>query len=302
MILITGGTGFVGQHLIPILVSQGFSVRLLIRPSKSSPRIPKGVTVEMAVCSINDQRGLRAALNGIDAVIHLLSTEREGSNADFNGIDLQGSKNLIDAIKSVRPVPIIFLSHLKAMRTSAYPVFKVKAIIEGLIESSGLPYLIIRSALMYGKGDQFTYPLVKYIRSIPFVIGLPEKGISLMQPISVMDVSHCLSLCLNDETLRSRVIEIGGLEYFSYKQVMEIIITKLHINRQFMNISPSVARNLSLVGEQVFGKAIIPLYFWDYLAENHTCALDSTTRLFGIIPSRFEHSLDYLLLNQGKIL
>jgi len=60
MILVTGGTGFIGRALIRHLVDNGYRVRTLIRPSAESPRLPKGVPVEVAVASFNDQRGLRA--------------------------------------------------------------------------------------------------------------------------------------------------------------------------------------------------------------------------------------------------
>lgn len=300
MLLITGGTGFVGRHLIPILVQQGIPVRLLIRPSVDSPQIPKGVSVELAVSNITDQRGVRAALRGAEGVIHLASTERNGSNADFNHVDIEGSRILIDAIKNTKKIPLFFLSHLKATRTSAYPFLKTKAIIEGLIQSSDLPYVILRSAIMFGKGDQFTWPIRKALRRSPIIFGIPESGKALLQPISVMDIVNCLALCVNDTSYRMKVVELGGLEFFSYKQIIEIMMLNLNLQRKIVNVSPVLLRNLSFLSEQLFHRAVIPYNFWDYLAENHVCAMDSVTTHFGIIPSRFEKSLGYLLNMKPK--
>ena len=71
MILVTGGTGFVGRALVRQLVANGLNVRTLIRPSARTPNLPRGVPVEVAVVGLNDERGLRAALRGVDVVYHL---------------------------------------------------------------------------------------------------------------------------------------------------------------------------------------------------------------------------------------
>ena len=62
MILVTGGTGFVGRALIRQLVANGEQVRTLIRPSPRTPNLPRGVPVEVAVAGLGDERSLRAGL------------------------------------------------------------------------------------------------------------------------------------------------------------------------------------------------------------------------------------------------
>ena len=71
MILVTGGSGFIGQALIRHLVDSGQRVRMLIRPSRQSPRLPVGIPVEVAVAGLNDERGLRAAMVGVRTIYHL---------------------------------------------------------------------------------------------------------------------------------------------------------------------------------------------------------------------------------------
>ena len=78
MILVTGGTGFIGQVLIRQLINAGQDVRTLIRPSSSSPRLPKGVPVDVVVASMSDINGVRAAMRDVNIVYHLVGGEFEG--------------------------------------------------------------------------------------------------------------------------------------------------------------------------------------------------------------------------------
>src|SRR4030065_453154 len=75
-LLITGGTGFVGRALIPRLAERHHQPRLLLRPSQISPRLPRGVPVDVALSRLDDIRGLRASLAGVDAVFHLAGAVR----------------------------------------------------------------------------------------------------------------------------------------------------------------------------------------------------------------------------------
>ncbi len=81
----TGGTGFIGQVLIRHLISMGYPVRTLLRPSNTSPNLPRGIPVEAVICGLKDERGLRAAMKGVDVIYHLVGSEGQGNQADFNG-------------------------------------------------------------------------------------------------------------------------------------------------------------------------------------------------------------------------
>ena len=128
MILVTGGTGFIGKSLIRNLVESGNVVRTLIRPSPRSPELPHGVPVEIAVSSLNDARSLRAAMVGVKVVYHLAGVERRGAYADLMAVDIQGTRLVTEAAADAGVERIFFLSHLGADRASAFPVLKAKAI------------------------------------------------------------------------------------------------------------------------------------------------------------------------------
>jgi uncharacterized protein YbjT (DUF2867 family) len=156
MILVTGGTGFIGQALIRHLVEAGHKVRTLIRPSPRSPNLPRGVPVEVAVSSLNDQRGLLAAMVGVDTVYHLASSEWRGAYASLMEVDIRGTQSVVQAAADAGIRRILYVSHLGADRASAYPVFKAKAIAEEFIRRSTIDYTILRTSIIFGQRDGFT--------------------------------------------------------------------------------------------------------------------------------------------------
>lgn len=293
MILVTGGTGFVGRHLVEQLIASGKQVRILLRPSKKSPNLPKGTPVEAAVCSLLDERGLRAAMRGVDEIIHLASTERHSSRAELQNVDIHGTQTLAAAAAQSGVRRILFLSHLGAERASAYPVLKAKAMAENAIVNSGVPSTILRSAVIYGPGDQFTVSLARLLRLSPGIFLIPGDGDSLLQPIWISDVISCLLTALENQQFAGQTISIGGLESLTFRQVVEQVMHSAGVRRRLVSVSPTTLRTIALFTD-MFTNFPVSIFWLDYLSANRTTQLDSLPRTFGILPARFHTKLDYL--------
>jgi NADH dehydrogenase len=295
MILVTGATGFIGSALVRRLAAMGKPVRILLRPSSQSPNIPRGVPVEVAVASLNDERGLRAAMKGVTAVYHLVSTERYGSRADLNGVDINGTQAVTQAASLAGVKRFFLMSYLGADRASAYPVMKTKGIAEGIVQNSGVPYTIFRSAAVFGPGDQFTTQIMRLLKAYPFFFVLPAGGTAVLQPLWIEDLVTCLSWALEDPQTVNKIYQIGGCEYLQYREVIEIILRKTSSKRMLLSISPPFLRMLTLFAEQMLRSFPISIFWLDYLATDRTCALDSLPRLLGLMPARFSQQIDFLL-------
>jgi NADH dehydrogenase len=300
MILVTGGTGFVGQALVRQLVNMGHPVRLLLRPSAQSPSLPRGVPVEVAMSSLRDERGLRAAMKGVRVVYHLAGAERQGLRADLEGVDVEGSQNVAAAAAQAGVERIFYLSHLGADRASAYPVLKAKALAEGFIQGSGVPYTIFRSAHVFGPGDQFTTSLAGLLRLTPLVFFMPGDGSSLLQPMWIEDLITCLTLSLSLPETVNHSYEIGGAEYFSFRQVVEKVMAVTGLRRSIVDVTPAYLRSVAVFLEQSLPSFPISLYWFDSLASDRICGLDTLPRQFGLMPSRMGQKLDYLVSGGKK--
>ena len=299
MILVTGGTGFIGRSLIRTLTNAGEQVRVLLRPSKTSPNFPKGIAVEVAVSSFTDQRSLRAAIKDVDVIYHLAGAERQGLQGNLTQVDVEGTATLMRACKESGAKRIMYLSHHGADRGSAYPVMKAKGIAENWIINSGIPYTIFRTGAIFGPGDQFTEPIARLLRRSPGFFLIPEEGKSLLQPLWVEDLVTCMLLAVEEERMSGRVLSIGGIESISYGEIVRLIMKKTGIKRSLVSISPDALRRLTLYIDQVYRKFPVSIFWLDQLAVDRITSLDVIPREFGIIPARFKNQLDYLAKGQN---
>ncbi len=294
MILVTGGTGFIGQALVRTLVEAGHAVRILIRPSVKTPNLPLGVPVEVTLSSLNDRRGLRAAMVGVDVVYHLAGVERRGAYENLEEVDIRGTRAVVEAAADARVQRIFYVSHLGADRASAYPVIKAKGIAEEFIRRSSIDFTILRSAIVYGPQDGFTTGLVRLLHGLPYFFLIPGDGKTMLQPLWVEDLVTCLTWALEDDATRNETYDLGGPEYLTFNQILELLMQASGVRRRLVHTRPPYVRWLTIFLEAFLPGLPSSVYWLDYLAINRTCALDTVPRVFNLMPARMSQRLDYL--------
>ena len=161
-LLLTGATGLVGSRLLPRLVEDGFTCRALVRGDAALPSGATAVRGDLA-----DPETLGAAVDGVDAVVHLAAFFRTQDEAAIWRANLDGTRNLIAAVQQHAPGARLIMSstgnvyNADATRpaletdavspTAAYPASKVAA--EQLLRDSGLTWAVLRLPFVYGEGD-----------------------------------------------------------------------------------------------------------------------------------------------------
>ncbi len=294
MILVTGATGFIGRALLRHLFEMNQPVRVLIRPSRRSPRLPRGVPLDVAVVSFSDERSIRAALKDVDVIFHLAGAEWHGRNANLIAVDMRGTENLARVAAEVGIKRMVYLSHIGASRSAGYPVFKAKGIAEEHIRRSGVPYTIFQTSLVFGPQDHFTTGLARLLQITPFFFPLPGSTRTVIQPLWVEDLVTVMLWCLDNESTVNNTYEIGGSEYFTLRQIIETIMQVTQRPHTLFELHPVLLRALIVTLE-----SFVPNYpassFWlDYIAISRTCPVDNLPRSFGLMPARFSYRLDYL--------
>jgi uncharacterized protein YbjT (DUF2867 family) len=295
MILITGGTGFIGSHLVPYLTDLGYPVRLLIKPSITSPALPAGVAVDAAVCSLTDERGLLAAMKGVSMIIHLASSERMGTKADLTKVEVQGTQTLVAVAAAAKVKRIIFLSHIGADVHSAFPVLKAKALAEQTILHSGIPYTIFRCGPVFGRGDQFVQSLYRAMLTLPGIVLLPANGGMYLHPLWIDDLMAVIGMCLSMPDTENKQYCLGGPEFLPLQEILQLIMQASGHKRLMVKIPPTLMRFLALYYETYAKKFPISIYWLDTLSADRTCPLDTLPKKFGIIPARLVEKINDIL-------
>ena len=294
MILVSGATGFIGRALVRHLSESGLQVRVLLRSSPQSPRLPRGVPVEVAVASLNDERAVGAALRGVDQIYHLVSAGSEGRRGNLLKTDIEGTRILAQVAANAGIERLIYLSHIGADRASAFPIQKAKGISEEHIRKSGVPYTILRSSVVFGPEDRFTNKLAQLLRTAPGFFPIPSDGRTLLQPVWVEDLVTCLLWALQNPEMVNKTYEVGGGEYFTLRQVLETLMSVTHTRRILIPLSPPMMRSLLVMLDAFIPNFDVSTYWLDYVAVNRTCPVDNMPRIFGLMPARFGYRLDYL--------
>src|SRR5688572_29449556 len=166
---VTGGTGFVGSHLLRMALAQGYDVRALTRGWK-----PPEDEIAWVDGALDRPDTLVKLCSGADAVIHVAGLINARSRADFEAVNVAGTAAMIDAARKAGVRRFVHISSLAAREPelSSYGWSKAKS--ERLVAASGLDWTIVRPPAVYGPGDRETLELFKMARR--GLVALPPRG------------------------------------------------------------------------------------------------------------------------------
>lgn len=288
-IAITGGTGFVGLHTVRALLRAGHDLRLVARGTRGGPR-PEGV--RFARADVVAGTGLVEALEGCDAVVHLVAIIREKGGQTFEGVNAGGTANVVHAAEKAGVGHIVHLSALGADPAPRYAYLATKWQGEQAVRGGAVPHTVLRSSLMFGPGDGFFTVLTRLIRLNP-VIPVVGDGRALFQPIAVTDVARIIADCL-ERGPRNAVVEIGGPDHLSYEQILDIIRAELGVRRLKVHVPVPAMLPLAMLMDRLLRNPPVTPSQLRLLEKNNITRLDAVPAAFGFAPERFAEACSYL--------
>jgi uncharacterized protein YbjT (DUF2867 family) len=240
---VTGGTGFVGQHLLRLARAGGFDVRALTRGWK-----PPEHEIAWVDGALDRPDSLVKLCAGADAVIHVAGSINAADRAGFETVNVGGTANMIDAARKAGVRRFVHISSLSAREPelSAYGWSKAKS--ERVVSASGLNWTIIRPPAVYGPGDRETLDLFRMARR--GIVALPPGGrLSLLH---VEDLCRLMLAVLDHADSWSETYEpddgrLGGWEHRHFARTLGRLYGKRVLPLSMPRIALSLASRIERV-------------------------------------------------------
>ncbi len=292
MILVTGASGFIGRALVERLVKDGYPVRVLLPTRSRRGHVPPWADkVTVLRGSINDVEILHQAMLGTHTVFHMASAQWWGRRRDLERIDLEGTRSVITAARSVRIGRLVMVSHLGAAPSSAYTLMRAKGQVEDLVRSSGLAYTIFRSGIVFGRDDSFVNGVAMLLRANPLMFLMPGEGDSLIHPLYINDLIEALIRSMENLNSVDQTLEIGGPEYVTFNEMVRTVMRVTQAYRVLVAVPPYFLRSLINFTNRVVPRWPMTPQWLDILAANRTAPLGNLPDSLGVRPVRFEDTI-----------
>lgn len=250
MILVTGGTGFIGPAVVHALRAEDRDVRVLVRKPQSAPML-RSWGCEFVQGDVTDAESLRRAAAGCDVIVHLVSII-VGKPADFERVMAQGTRDLLDAAREAGVGRFVLMSALGVREETkdVTPYFRAKWEMERATRESGLEHVIFRPSFVFGPDGGSLKIFVRQVRWSPVtaVIGDGERR---LQPVSVEDVAASFARSTDLPAAANRTFELGGPDVVTWNDLYERIAKAMGKRRARVHLPVPLVRAGAAVAEHL---------------------------------------------------
>ena len=249
--------------------------------------------VEFVYGTVNDLPVLMESMKGIFAVIHLVAILRENKNATFEKVNIEGTKNMLEAAAENGVKRFIHMGILGASADPRFTYLHSKYLAEEAVSKSGLDYSILKPSVMFGQGAGFINALIRSFKPYPLLAPVAGNGKTRLQPVWVEDVVSCLLKMLDGEKIHQSV-QIGGPQIFTYDEVLSAVMQAMGVKKPRMHVPVSLMHPLVWLMERTSSNPPITLPELKALSVDNITAENAIKREFGFDPRPLSEGLDYL--------
>ena len=214
-IVVTGASGFIAKNLRKYLSEQNIE---LISISRNDFKNFKN---EIKIISENyEEKNILKKIKNSDVLIHLVGIGKQSVSSDYDMINTDLTKHVVNLSKKARIKKIIFLSGLGVSSNTALGYFISKYNAEKQIIDSGLDFTIFRPSYIVGKDDLLSKNLKNQIKSGEIII--PGSGTYSIQPIHVSDVVKVIFESLSQLKFNNKIIDLVGPDFVTFEKYVKL--------------------------------------------------------------------------------
>jgi NADH dehydrogenase len=282
VILVTGGSGFVGGHVVHALRAAGQDVRCVVRDRRRGERL-EAWGCELLEGDVTDPESLRAAVAGCGTVVHLVAI-RQGKPEAFQRIMIDGTRNVIAAARDAGVGRFVLMSALGTTEETkdVVPYYGAKWQMEQDVKAAGTPYVIFRPSFIFAKDGGILPTFAKLARLAP-VTPIIGSGKQRIQPIWADDVGAYFAKAVELDTAIGRTFEIGGPDAVSWNEFWERLKKIRGIKRPSMHMPIGLMKVNALITERLPGDIPLTRDLLKMLQTGDNVVTDqSATEVFGL--------------------
>lgn len=268
--LVTGATGFVGSHLVELLAEEGVRVRALVRRT-SDTRLLRELGAECIEGSLEDERGLRRASEGVDIVFHLAALTRARSREEFSRVNARAVEPVAAAAAGAG-ARLVYLSSLAAVGPARggqavteadlprpmtdYGRSKLEG--EAACRATGRgDFVILRAPAVYGPRDRDIYRF--FAMAARGFIAMPTGPERRVQMLYVRDLAEAL-LAAGGTKTPGALYHVAEARSYSWREVCELVGGAMGREVRVVPVPPllvSAAAGMWELGARAVGRATI---------------------------------------------
>jgi len=232
LIVVTGGSGFLGNYVAQALLQRGARLRIASRNPKQAFHLQPLANLgqlQFASCDITDEQHVAAVVQGADAVVNLAGS----FDGDLHELMGRGAGQLAQAAKTAGVNAFVHVSAIGADAASETDYAQAKALGEALVAEAFPKATILRPSLIFGKDDFFINMFAGLIRIMPVlpVFGPDAK----LQPVYVDDCAEAVAVALADPGKHGgKTYELGGPEQLTMMNLHQRIADAERRERTFV--------------------------------------------------------------------
>jgi len=290
-VLVVGGSGFVGRHVVAQLVAAGHRVVVPTRRRSNARELLLLPTVDVVEAEVNEPAALGRVARGADAVIQLVGIINETDGATFARVHVELTRNVIAACGAAGIRRLVQMSALNADPAGPSRYLRSKGEAEAAIVASGLDWTIFQPSVIFGREDSFLNLFAGLVRRAPFI---PLAGAEVrFQPVYVGDVAGCFAAALDNDAAIGRKFPLCGPKVYTLRELVRYVGEITGVERPIIPLGKALGKLQATALELLPGK----LMSRDNLA---SMEIDSVCNcefpaLFGVTPTALEAvAPDYL--------
>jgi uncharacterized protein YbjT (DUF2867 family) len=284
-ILVLGGTGFVGRHVVDRLVAAGYKVVVPTRRLEKARFLQVLPTVTVVPADVNRADALTRLVATSAAVVNLVGILNETRGVTFQKAHVDFARAVTTACRSAGVRRLVQMSALNADPGGPSRYLRSKGEAEAIVGASGLDWTIFRPSVIFGREDQFLNLFAALLRYVP-VVALANPD-ARFQPVWVGDVAHCLVDALPLPATCGSIYPLCGPNVYSLRELVRYVGVVTGKSRPIIGLGPTLSAIQARVLEHLPGSLLTR----DNLAsmtKDSTCDGEST-RAFGIVPQALEN-------------